>query len=505
MKITWNNIDNFKLMKSGLFRKGRTSYILKNSCKVCGNSYFIQQGCKGEYCSRQCLYVSNDKRVIVKCSTCGKDIKIKRYKLSIQSNFYCNNLCKRNKSDYTKQNIPLYNTYAKQLEPYGIKCRRSTQDQNVLEVQCMYCGKWYQPTRSLLRHKYLTCSPDCNKKIQYNDKAYTYDFVKQYIESNGYTLLSNEYINTHSYITVKCNNDHKPYKVKFYKFMQNQRCPICSNNGISKQEQELQQWLSEYIDIKTNDRDIISPFELDILIPSKKIAIEYNGLYWHSERQGKDKNYHLDKYNLCKEQGYRLISIYENEWLFKQHIVKSIILNAIGIHKEKIHGRKCVIKDVKPKKARLFYDENHIQGFKGGNHKGLYYQNNLVSLMSINSIGVLERFVNKCNTLVHGAFSKLLKAFNLNYIYTFADIRYFTGDVYKKNGFKYCYNVIPRYWYYNNRLNIYHRRTFQRKNIQHKYEKGELTYFDPDKTEYENMLYNGYDRIWDCGKIKFIL
>ncbi len=283
----------------------------------------------------------------------------------------------------------------------------------------------------------------------------------------------------------------------------NNGCPECvSIYNISKDEIQLQEWLKQYIDIKCNDRTLIKPFELDIVIPSKKIAIEYNGLYWHSERQGKNKHYHLNKYNLCKEQGYRLIFIYENEWLAKQHIVKSIILNAIGIHKEKIHGRKCTIKDVSPKEARPFYDDNHIQGFHGGKHKGLYYKGNLVSLMSIDKRGELQRFVNKCNTIVHGAFSKLLKSFNINEIYTFADLRYFTGNVYKMNGFEYVYNVIPRYWYFK-KMNVYHRRTFQKKQILRKFKNGELAYFNPDKTEYQNMLDNGYDRIWDCGNLKF--
>ncbi len=276
-------------------------------------------------------------------------------------------------------------------------------------------------------------------------------------------------------------------------------CPDCTGR-VSKQEQELQDWLSQYIDIKCNDRTLISPLELDIVIPSKRITIEYNGLYWHSEQQGKDINYHLNKYNLCKDKGYRLIQIWENEWLLKKDIVKSIILNAIGKHTDKVHGRKCEIRTITPKEARPFYDDNHIQGFKGGKHHGLYYRGDLVSLMTIDKRNELQRFVNKRNTIVHGAFSKLLKSFNLDYIYTFADLRYFTGDVYKNNGFELKYQIKPSFYYFrtsNNTL-VYHRRMFQKKNQSQK-----LEFFDDSLTSNQNMINNGYHRIWDCGNLKF--
>jgi len=281
-------------------------------------------------------------------------------------------------------------------------------------------------------------------------------------------------------------------------------CPKCASH-ISQQEQELQQWLSQHIDITTNDRTLIAPLELDIIIPSKKIAIEYNGIYWHSEQRGKDKRYHLNKYNLCKENGYRLIQVWENEWLQKKDIVKSILLSAIGQYERKVHGRKCEINRVTTKDARLFYTNNHVQGFQSGKHKGLYYNGELVSLMTIKyykNTPMLERFANRVNTLVHGAFSKLLKSFDsLDGMVTFSDPRYFTGNVYENNGFEYQFITKPNYWYFKiNTLVVNHRRRFQRKKI----EQSPHLNFDPDQTEYQNMLANGYDRIWDCGNLKYI-
>ena len=71
-------------------------------------------------------------------------------------------------------------------------------------------------------------------------------------------------------------------------------------------------------------RNIIHPYELDIYIPSKKIAIEYNGLIWHSEKfKGKVFNYHLNKTENCEKIGIRLIHIFEDEWNEKKEIIKS--------------------------------------------------------------------------------------------------------------------------------------------------------------------------------------
>ncbi len=471
MKITWYNIDNYKITKSGKLRhkENKRYFILKEHCLKCGDPYIIypsqlSRGV-GDFCSIECRQFDGDKN----------------------PNY---------KGGYFTDDVPLYDNF----KHFNKKIRRNSNDLSILEVQCDFCNKWFIPSLRSMSQQSQCCNSNCMKNLIYNNKAYTYDFVKRYFKEEGYTLLSDIYINAHEYLNVRCPIGHE-YNIKFYKFMQGRRCPVCNTIlCCSKGETELQEWLSQYMDIKTNDRTIIKPLELDIVIPSKKIAIEYNGLYWHSERKGKDRNYHLNKYNLCKDQGYRLIQVWENEWLTKQDIVKSIILNAIGKHTNKIHGRKCIIRTILPKEARPFYDSNHIQGFKGGEHHGLYYRGDLVSLMTINSLNILERFTNKRNTIVHGAFTKLLKSFaNIADLVTFADLRYFTGDVYKNNGFIFKYNSQPNFWYFRNSNDVYSRQQYQKYKLSNK-----LDNYDDSKTAYYNMLNNGFNRIWDCGNMKYV-
>jgi hypothetical protein len=134
------------------------------------------------------------------------------------------------------------------------------------------------------------------------------------------------------------------------------RCLKCypyeTGKQISKAETEILEWLTvlNINDVIINDRTILKGKELDIYIPSHSLAIEFNGLYWHSELNGKDKNYHLNKTIKCKEQDIQLIHIFEDEWLDKQDIIKNIIKIKLRLIEEKVYGRKCVIKELESNK-----------------------------------------------------------------------------------------------------------------------------------------------------------
>ena len=111
--------------------------------------------------------------------------------------------------------------------------------------------------------------------------------MKNYIESEGYQLLSDHYENAKTKLLLKCPIGHE-HKIKFNNFQQGNRCPLC-NKRTSKGEQDLALYIESFgIKIFKNDRSIlVNPLtgknlELDIYIPSLNKAIEYNGGYWHS-------------------------------------------------------------------------------------------------------------------------------------------------------------------------------------------------------------------------------
>lgn len=83
-------------------------------------------------------------------------------------------------------------------------------------------------------------------------------------------------------------------------------CPKCSVSGTSFPEQFLYLIMRSLFNT-VNNRDKSNGFELDIFVPEYKVAIEYNGTYYHSKLQQKDEK----KRQLCKEKGIHLLQIYE--------------------------------------------------------------------------------------------------------------------------------------------------------------------------------------------------
>jgi transposase len=250
-----------------------------------------------------------------------------------------------------------------------------------------------------------------------------------------------------------------------------------------------------------NDRKLIAPLELDIVIPEKNIAIEYCGIYFHSETWGnKDKKYHLNKQQLANKQRYKLITIFENEWFNKKDIVKSILSIKLGKCEKKIHARKTIFKEVMYKDIKQFENDNHLQGTRPANrYYVLCYDNEIMMSLSIgksrfnkNITNEIVRMTTKKNMSVVGGISKLIKNIKINDCLTYADKRYGDGIGYEKVGFVKLEDSFPNYFYFHKKdhNNLYSRNKFQKHKIPN---------VDLSKTEYENMLSQDYDRIWDCG------
>lgn len=285
-------------------------------------------------------------------------------------------------------------------------------------------------------------------------------------------------------------------------------CTICNpiNSGQSQEEKLIIDWLKG-LGLEIIERDKSLGIELDILIPDLNIAIEYNGLYWHSELY-KDKFYHLNKTEICNKRGIRLIHIWEDHWLYKKEIIKSMLLNSLKLNTNKIFARNCKIVLVDSKSKNDFLDKNHIQGkCQSSINIGLEYNGALVSLMTFGGRNInkkkefeLIRFCNKINTNVVGGASKLFSYFIKNYNYqsiiSYADISNFTGGLYKLLGFDYSHRSQPNYWWVVDG-NRYHRFTYNKKRL---IKEGG----DPNMTEVGIMYKRGHFRIFGCGQDKYI-
>lgn len=385
--------------------------------------------------------------------------------------------------------------------------------------QCKYCNK--SATYISLKDGYRkTCgSKKCTS--EYGGFQRTLSHIKDHInaiESQGYKLLTNidsTYKGLNNgplkFYCTKCNNE-------FERIVNNGRiydisCPICTPASESKGEIELKEFLKELnVDFVSRDKNIISPLELDVFIPSKQIAIEYNGIYWHSDEH-KPKDYHITKTNLCKNKNIQLIHIFSTEWENKKDIVKSIIKSKLGIIDQKVFARKCQLRTLTPKEYRKYFELNHLQGSCNGSVcYGLLYENKIICAALFGKRKItkgdvsweLLRFANTLNTSVVGGFSKILKHFIKNdlvdeKLITYADVRYSNGDLYINNGFTLSHISKPNYWYAKSNTNT----LFNRVNFQKHKLKNILENFDPSLTEHQNMKNNKYYRVYDCGQMVF--
>lgn len=279
------------------------------------------------------------------------------------------------------------------------------------------------------------------------------------------------------------------------------------NFAQSRAEKDIGDFIRSLgFEIQTGNRQLIRPQELDIYIPSKSLAIEYCGLYWHSDLF-KHSSYHKDKLGQCIDKGVRLLTIFEDEWIHRPEIVKAKLKSILGCSDTPTVGaRKCRVIQVSSQAKKEFLDQNHIQGDGPGSITyGLEHQGQLVACMTFieerESRFNLNRYATSCR--IPGGFSKLMKHFQQqhqwNQIKSFADLRWSTGDLYSQSGFELDGLVAPDYQYVVGDLRIH------KFNFRHTSGLKKLPNYDPTKTESQLMDEAGYLRIYNCGLQRWVL
>jgi len=270
----------------------------------------------------------------------------------------------------------------------------------------------------------------------------------------------------------------------------------------SKGELEVLDFVANTLGIsacKNNDEKL----EIDVFIESSKIGLEYNGLYWHSELQ-KENNYHIDKTNFFKDKGIRIIHVFADKWNNRKSQVKSYIKSALGLNQNKIYARKCEISEIDKYEANQLFEKYHIQGPPNRQEFsiGLRFNNELIACASFGKHHrgedkwVLNRLVTKEDYSVIGGLSRISKYASgiiKEDIYTWADLSISEGSGYLKAGWIEDGTLPPDYFYTDGEKVISKQsRTKSKMNT------------PEDMTEHEHALLDGWYRVWDCGKIRFV-
>ena len=310
-------------------------------------------------------------------------------------------------------------------------------------------------------------------------------------------------------ITCKCSICHQPYTVNLYIVYQRTKshleaCTNCHPKGdmtssqFQKQVYKFVQTLTDQ-EVILSDRKALNKKELDIYIPSLKLGIECNGVFWHSELK-LPKDYHKNKYQLAESKDIHLIQVWQDYWVYKQAIVKSMLQEVFNKNQE-INYSQCTIRDVKQSEAKEFFNINHLEGhIKSKLYAGLYLDDVLMCLMAFKGERVL-RFCHKINYTVYKGEYKLMQYYiNTNRLSSLT----VESNLDWSKGLRYAdmfNNNIPFIRQANTDIDYTYLISDVRQSKTN-FNKSQLVFegFDANLTEHEIMLSRKIYRVYDTGK-----
>ncbi len=379
---------------------------------------------------------------------------------------------------------------------------------------CSFCGREWEAVIKNRTSRNTGC-PSCRGRkrgIQVSGNSFPPNLVAEWSSENEHAITD---YSIHSSFIAKwvCEKGHKwDAQIAWRSGPSQAGCRRCAMNGTSQAEQEVFAFVQSLIpDAKLHDRSIAPNYEYDIAVPSRKIAIEYNGLYWHSE-EFKPRNYHKDKSEAARKQGWQVITIWEDDWLYRQDVVEKMLAHKLGVSSQTKHNaRELTVNEVPVSVAKTFLNENHIQGAAGGSIRlGLYTKDSSPVLVAVMLFKVrskqdktyeLVRYAT--SGIVRGGFSKLFKHFlranpGVQQVASFSDYAVSDGSLYVDNGFVQSGELEPDYMYVVNGRRE-HKFNYRKKRFR---DDPELIW-DATKTEKELARINKISRVYDSGKIRW--
>ena len=348
-----------------------------------------------------------------------------------------------------------------------------------------------------------------------SDEFYKRIFYKYFDKLAAFhcTLVS---MDARKYVKYKCDicgteSTEQPQFIKARTLANRTPCTHClpKNPPVSIEEHEVTEYIESLgFHVTHYDRGFLGEYGADIVIEDKKLIVEYDGIFWHSELF-KHSTYHLEKTMLAAEKGYRMVHIFSDEWVYRENIVKNRLAMLLGKYSgnEPIAARDCIVGAVSTSESEKFLDNNHLQGYVNAKWTyGLYHDKKLVALMSFgtNRYGKGVEMFRYCPLMgyrIQGGAGKLFSHFvqehpDVETITSFADARWSTdGAFYTKLGFTLDAMSDPGYFLVDGDIRR-NRMQFQRHKIAGPGDEG--------KSENDITLEHGLYRIYDCGQYRYV-
>lgn len=183
-------------------------------------------------------------------------------------------------------------------------------------------------------------------------------------EYKNFQLLTplKDYRNKYQKLEFKCKTCNKS---QFKNIVMLKSTPVCfsCHPKESKGQLEILEFVRSLgVEAVSNDRSVISPLELDVYIPEKKLGIEYHGLYWHSTKVIQSKTKDNEKIKAATAAEVKLLIIYEDEWRDKRAIVEGMIRHRLGLSSRKFNARTLTLRELTSNESKIFFQANHLEG-----------------------------------------------------------------------------------------------------------------------------------------------
>lgn len=182
---------------------------------------------------------------------------------------------------------------------------------NSVHVKCKKCNRdWWPQAGSLYGKHPAGCIVCKNREATIKRTKSVDDFLFQLNVVYPQYELSGKYINMDTKADFKCQKCKNIFSARPWELLQGHGCPHCRHSATSFAEQFIYYFLKYNLsdtEVLNRHHDLIDK-ELDIVIPDKKIAIEFGSWHWH---KNKVENDYLKKV-LCKNIGYKLITIFDD-------------------------------------------------------------------------------------------------------------------------------------------------------------------------------------------------
>jgi len=288
-------------------------------------------------------------------------------------------------------------------------------------------------------------------------------------------------------------------------------CPTCwARSYSSKSEKDLAAYVRGLgVPVSSNYRKLPGVKEVDLYLPECSLAIEYNGVYWHSEsRMG--RWCHYEKWRTCKALGIRLLQIWESDWVDRQETVKrflrQVIVGSAGSDAPPA-PQLMLTTDVDDHDARAFMDTHNLLGYEESEFMLGLADEELVALGCFKRSGEaleLVRFASATDPSWHLGLilAQVRETYpNAREISAYEDHCLADGPAtYEALGFRRDRDCPPTFQY-----RLLHRRYPQSEYPLSRFRDDPKLLWESGLSIAELADLNGLDRVWDAGRTRYVL